>query len=37
MPSRAKYSHCTGMITEFAAVSALTVMRPSDGEQSISM
>ena len=37
MPSSAKYSHCTGIITESAAVSELTVMRPSDGEQSISM
>ena len=37
MPSRAKYSHCTGMMTESAAVSALTVMSPSEGEQSIRM
>ncbi len=37
MPSSAKYSHCTGMMTESAAVRAFTVMRPSDGEQSMSM
>ena len=37
MPSSAKYSHCTGMTTESAAVSELTVMSPSEGEQSIKM
>ena len=37
IPSRAKYSHCTGIITESAAVNALTVISPSEGEQSISM
>ena len=38
MPSSAKYSACTGMITESAAVRAFTVMSPSEGEQaSISM
>ena len=37
MPSKAKYSHCTGIITESAAVSALTVMSPNDGEQSMRM
>ena len=36
-PSRAKYSHCTGIITVSAAVSAFTVIRPSEGEQSIRM
>ena len=36
-PSRAKYSHYTGIITASAAVSAFNVMRPSDGEQSINM
>ena len=35
MPSSAKYSHCTGMITESAAVRQLTVMSPNDGEQSM--
>ena len=35
MPSSAKYSACTGMITESAAVSALIVINPNDGEQSI--
>ena len=35
IPSSAKYSHCTGMITESAAVSEFTVMRPSDGLQSM--
>ena len=35
MPSKAKYSHCTGMITESAAVSAFIVMSPNEGEQSI--
>ena len=37
IPSNAKYSHCTGIITESAAVSALTTISPSEGEQSISM
>lgn len=32
---KAKYSHCTGIITESAAVRAFTVISPSDGEQSI--
>ena len=35
IPSKAKYSHCTGMITESAAVRALIVISPKDGEQSI--
>ena len=35
MPSSAKYSACTGMMTESAAVSALIVISPNDGEQSI--
>ena len=34
-PSKAKYSHCTGIITESDAVSAFTVIKPSDGEQSM--
>ena len=33
--SSAKYSHCTGMITLSAAVSEFTVIKPSDGEQSM--
>ena len=37
MPSSAKYSHCTGMMTESAAVSAFTVVSPSEGEQSMRM
>ena len=37
IPSKAKYSHCTGIITEWAAVRAFTVMRPSEGEQSMRM
>ena len=37
IPSRAKNSHWTGMMTESAAVSEFTVIRPSDGEQSMSM
>ena len=37
IPSSAKYSHCTGMMTESAAVRELTVIRPSEGAQSISM
>ena len=35
IPSNAKYSHCTGIITESAAVKALTVISPKEGEQSI--
>ena len=34
-PSRAKYSACTGIITESAAVRALIVISPNEGEQSI--
>ena len=34
-PSNAKYSHCTGTITESAAVNAFTVINPKDGEQSM--
>ena len=37
MPSSANYSAWTGIITESAAVRALTVISPSDGEQSMSM
>ena len=37
IPSNAKYSHWTGMITASAAVNAFTVMRPNEGEQSIKM
>ena len=37
IPSSAKYSHCTGIITESAAVKALMVIKPKDGEQSIKM
>ena len=33
-PSSAKYSHCIGISTDLAAVSALTVNKPSDGGQS---
>ena len=36
-PSRAKYSHCTGMSTESAATRALTVISPREGEQSMRM
>ena len=36
-PSNAKYWHCTGIITESAAVSELTVMSPREGEQSMMM
>ena len=36
-PSRARYSHCTGISTESAAVSMLTVVKPSEGEQSMNM
>ena len=36
-PSKAKYSHCTGMITESAADKALMVINPKDGEQSMMM
>jgi len=34
-PSSAKYSHCTGIITESAAVKEFTVINPSEGEQSM--
>ena len=34
-PSKAKYSHCTGIITESEATKEFTVTIPSDGEQSI--
>ena len=34
-PSRAKYSHCIGISTPSALLSALTVRSPSDGGQSI--
>ena len=34
-PSSAKYSHCTGIITESAAVNELMVIKPNDGEQSM--
>jgi len=34
-PSNAKYSHCTGIITELAAVKELTVIKPKEGEQSM--
>ena len=37
IPSRAKYSHCTGMMTLSAAVSAFTVMSPRLGLQSMRM
>lgn len=36
-PRSAKYSHSSGTMTPSAAVSALTVSRPSDGWQSTSM
>ena len=35
IPSKAKYSHCTGMMTESAAVSALMVINPNEGEQGV--
>ena len=35
IPSSAKNSHCTGMITLSLAVRALIVIRPKDGEQSM--
>ena len=35
-PSSARYSHCTGISTESAAVRTLTVVYPSEGEQSTS-
>lgn len=35
IPSSAKYSHCTGIITLSEATSEFTVIRPSDGLQSI--
>jgi len=34
-PSRAKYSHCMGMITASAAVKAFRVHKPREGAQSI--
>ena len=34
-PSKAKYSHCIGMITASDAVSALRVNSPREGAQSI--
>ena len=34
-PSNARYSHCTGISTESAAVRILTVVKPSEGEQSM--
>ena len=37
VPSSARYSRCTGIITESAAVRAFTVIVPSEGEQSIRM
>ena len=36
-PSKAKNSHCIGIITESAEVKAFTVSIPSDGGQSIKM
>ena len=36
-PSNAKNSVCTGTTTLSAAVKALTVINPSDGEQSITI
>ncbi|OLA93253.1 MAG: hypothetical protein BHW63_02390 [Mycoplasma sp. CAG:611_25_7] len=35
IPSSAKYSHCTGIITESDAVKAFVVIIPSAGGQSI--
>ena len=35
IPSRAKNSHWTGIITEFDAVKAFVVINPNDGGQSI--
>ncbi|MPM53994.1 hypothetical protein SDC9_100766 [bioreactor metagenome] len=37
IPSNAKYSACTGIMTESAAVSALIVINPNEGEQSINI
>ena len=37
IPSRAKYSHWTGINTESAAASALVVRIPRDGGQSINI
>ena len=34
-PSKAKYSHCIGIITELDAASALRVSNPNDGAQSM--
>ena len=36
-PSKAKYSHWIGTITELAAVRAFKVISPNDGAQSINM
>ena len=36
-PSNAKYSHCIGIITEYAAVNAFKVISPKEGAQSIIM
>ena len=36
-PSRAKYSHCSGMMTESAATRPFSVRMPSDGGQSMKM
>ena len=35
IPSKAKYSLCTGIITELATVKAFKVIKPKDGEQSM--
>ena len=35
IPSKAKNSHCTGIITELDAVNAFVVINPSEGGQSI--
>ena len=34
-PSKAKYSHCTGIITLSEAVNAFKVNKPKEGEQSM--
>ena len=36
-PSRAKYSHWIGIITESEPVRALSVIRPNEGAQSINI
>ena len=36
-PSKAKYSHCTGIITLSDNVKAFNVSRPKDGEQSMTI